>query len=288
MPLHFNFVVLLLLLLPCPSFPIILSPAVTSGIAGVAISTTKTLLKHPLDTITVRLQSSSASSSSSSSSLSPPLPPLPPLQRYLAALTPSPFAGLLPSVLSSIPSSAAFFSIKDTALSHLPPGTPLLQATVLSIGAATPFYWLIRSPFELIKTRAQAGTPLKLPTVKEGYTGLPENIAYAFPADVLKFFAYEALRQTGAGAGVAGSAATMMSQCLTTPLDVVRTRVMVGGGGGEGEDERGYLERLKEIAEKEGVGALGVGMGPRVAKAALSGFVQFVVYDRVVEALGGG
>ncbi|GMI07600.1 hypothetical protein TrRE_jg2747 [Triparma retinervis] len=221
--------------------------AVNSGLAGTAISVTKTIIKHPLDTMTVRIQNRDVGLEPVDLTLSERL------SSYTSALSPSPFAGIIPSVASSIPSAAVFFTIKDTVKNSLlsqPPGSPhldIVTVTILSILAATPFYWAIRTPFESIKTQLQ--TP-----------------------------------------ALAGAGSTMAAQGITTPLDIGRNRIMAygygQGSGGTGTD--GYWGQYKEIMRKEGGGrALWKGAAPRVAKAAVSGAAQFAVYDMVLKIFPG-
>ena len=242
------------------------------------------------------------------------------LSSYSSALTPSPFAGLLPPVLSAIPSAAIFFTIKDTVKNYLlnnpPPTYPhigIVGITIISIFAATPFYWLIRTPFESVKTTLQTADALTTspsgggdkPELSYLYNAFIPNMVYAFPADVLKFCIYEYLTQlptlsppfgTFMNPAVLGAASTMISQGITTPLDLARNRIMCYGygavvskgvSGSDGVDVggvSGYFKVYGDIMDKEGgVKALMKGVGPRIAKASVSGAVQFFVYDLVLK-----
>ena len=143
------------------------------------------------------------------------------------------------------------------------------------------------------------------------YTGYWENILCAYPADVIKFVVYEQL--TGgrknlppSQGALAGAAATAVAQWITTPLDVVRNRIMVeqndidnddpapGLGGGDNNNnnnnnyadapiqpppQRSYVERLVQLARDEGLAGLFAGATPRVGKALLSGAIQFATYE---------
>ena len=172
------------------------------------------------------------------------------------------------------------------------------------MAVALPPYWFIRNPSEVIKTRLQVGAEgfanmstmdeLKVALSKsnstsdalnELYQGYKENIAYSFPADIIKFVVYDYL--TG-GKGkkvlplegaVYGAGATGIAQLLTTPLDVVRNRIMVDSRDNLTScQESNYLDRLGKIAE-EGVQELFTGSSPRIAKAGkflfASMFVQY-------------
>ncbi|GMI31368.1 hypothetical protein TrCOL_g8480 [Triparma columacea] len=129
-------------------------------------------------------------------------------------------------------------------------------------------------------------------------------MVYAFPADVFKFCIYEYLTQlptlsppfdTIMNPACLGAASTMISQGITTPLDLARNRIMCYGygkgeeGGEAGGDVdvggvSGYFKVYGDIMEKEGgTKALMKGVGPRIAKASVSGAVQFFVYDLVLK-----
>ena len=63
--------------------------------------------------------------------------------------------------------------------------------------------------------------------ISELYTGYLENMLYAYPADVIKFVAYESLTKgrkdlSPFEGARAGAISTAIAQLVTTPLDVVR------------------------------------------------------------------
>lgn len=135
------------------------------------------------------------------------------------------------------------------------------------------------------------------------YVGYWENVCYTYPADVLKFVAYE--RFSGgrknlppAEGALYGAAATAVAQFATTPLDVVRNRVMArtpasSTSSDTGDDQSGerkipapsYLESLTKIAKEEGVKGLFAGVSPRVGKAILSGAIQFATYEETKQVI---
>jgi hypothetical protein len=120
-------------------------------------------------------------------------------------------------------------------------------------------------------------------------TYLP-NILYAIPADVSKFLSYELLTdvlfgRTGSGeklgglqGAVAGALAGMISQVCTTPLDVVRTRLMAEKSNGMVGIYK-MVATFQNIQDDEGLLSLFQGSGPRVIRALLSGSLQFFVYE---------
>jgi solute carrier family 25 S-adenosylmethionine transporter 26 len=125
------------------------------------------------------------------------------------------------------------------------------------------------------------------------FTGYWENIFYAYPADVIKFVAYEAITKgrddlSPAEGAQAGAVATAVAQLVTTPLDVVRNRLMTGlDDDGDDDDRkgRGYLESLVSLGRDEGLPGLFAGAGPRVGKAVLSGAIQFATYEETKQSM---
>ena len=73
-------------------------------------------------------------------------------------------------------------------------------------------------------------------------------------------------------AAIGGALAAAAAQSVSTPLDVVRTRVMTGEAAGEGEgggDDAyagvcGVGRCMRDVAEDEGVAALYAGVVPKV------------------------
>lgn len=154
----------------------------------------------------------------------------------------------------------------------------------------------------MLKTQQQAGlvggsaAAVKEAVAREGlaglYRGFGSNVLYAFPTDAIKFVVYEALQRSFTQklnpleSSVCGSAASCVAQLCSTPLDVLRTRIMTtqedgqGEEGGEGEqDSASVLETARAIVEEEGIGKLFSGLAPRLARAVLSGAIQFGSYE---------
>ena len=139
---------------------------------------------------------------------------------------------------------------------------PPLLVTMIAVALAQVPYWIIRNPSEVVKTRQQAeldGFDATVPVLQayqrlyanEGwqgfYTGYWENVIYSYPSDVIKFTCYgywvtafaHAMNHDGGGGGgttsmaptplqgaIVGALVTVLAQYSTTPLDVVRNRLM--------------------------------------------------------------
>ena len=151
-----------------------------------------------------------------------------------------------------------------------------------------------------LQNRHPNGDPTtKNVTLSEGisdlFTGYWENILYAYPADVIKFVAYEAVTKgrkdlSPVEGAQAGALATALAQFVTTPLDVVRNRLMTGkDGSGQSlsiaEKSKGYIESLVTLGQNEGIDGLFAGASPRVGKAILSGAIQFATYEETKQSI---
>jgi len=283
-----------------------LQESISGFISGSAVSTVKTMVKYPLDTATVRLQ----------------MPNTQYTLNNLPMLFSGSFDGIVAPLLSNIPAGAVFFAVKDatkTALKGSDLGLPKWALTSAAVAVALPPYWLIRNPSEVVKTRIQVRADgyyegmstidaFKLALAKadgsnstassgfsELYQGYSENVLYGFPADIIKFVVYDYLSggkgkasvSPGEGA-VYGAMSTGVAQLVTTPLDVLRNRIMAVSKGDQESDEKNlsYIERLVKIAKEEGVEELFAGSTPRVAKAMLSGAIQFATYEETKQKIG--
>jgi len=296
-----------------------------SGIfAGSSLTVTKTLVKYPLDTATVRLQVPSSSSRYDNN----------PMELFKDS-----YNGITAPLLTNIPAGAVFFGVKDSLKPFLNDQfgfLPKWARTSLAVLVAQFPYWVVRNPSEVVKTKQQAGvegfdegvaavdaykrvfedarrnlgtnsstagTAAMAQALRDGfYVGYWENILYAYPADVIKFVCYDLLlggrtskeSLTPLEGAAAGAISTGIAQLLTTPLDVVRNRVMAASRTGaknvdDGDDGRSetttapmpssYADALIRLAREEGLPGLFAGASPRVGKALLSGAIQFATYE---------
>jgi hypothetical protein len=80
------------------------------------------------------------------------------------------------------------------------------------------------------------------------------------------------------------------AQLVTTPLDVIRNRLMTGkdrNGAALSKDElnENYSGALGRLAREEGLKGLFAGATPRVGKAILSGAIQFATYEETKQSI---
>lgn len=270
--------------------------SISSFVAGAALTVTKTLAKYPLDTATVRLQ----------------MPDSTFTVRNPVELLRGCYIGLAIPLITNIPGGAVFYSVKDAIkASLLETGLSEWSRTCIGVAAAQIPYWIVRNPSEVVRTRQQVGLPgyaenvstfeaykrVREARIRESnatgltagldayYSGYWENIYYSFPADVMKFVFYEKLTQgrySRVEEALAGAAATALSQFLTTPLDVVRNRVMAEKAD---DTTTSYVGLLVQIAREEGLKGLFAGATPNVLKALLSGAIQFATYEETKQEI---
>jgi len=171
---------------------------------------------------------------------------------------------------------------------------------------------LIRVPTEVIKTRTQTSTygPLaqsswsaaKLVMTNEGirgfYRGFFSTILREIPFTSLQFPLYEFLKLRLSGAldrrplhayeaAVCGSVSGGVAGALTTPLDVLKTRVMLDLRDPSQHKFPSLASRFKQIYATEGIKALFAGIIPRTLWISAGGAVFLGVYEKAVRILPG-
>lgn len=180
----------------------------------------------------------------------------------------------------------------------------------------------VRVPTEVVKQRAQAGlfggsSLLALKdilvlrgagaggygrVVAELYRGAGITIAREIPFTVLQFTMWESMKEgyaerVAAASGAEkqqvpastsamfGSVAGAIAAGLTTPLDVIKTRVMLARRG-DGNTRTRVKDVVQEIS-KEGAGAFWRGIGPRVMWIGAGGAIFLGSYQWAWNTLEG-
>jgi solute carrier family 25 S-adenosylmethionine transporter 26 len=277
--------------------------SVSGAVAGGALTCTKTLVKYPLDSATVRLQMPNSDYS----------------LKNLVRLFDGGYRGVTVPLVANIPAGAVFFAVKDASKAVMAGwDAPRWVKTFVAVAAAQGPYWLVRNPSEVVKTRQQAGIEgygegvsavdayryTREEAIRNSngtsngledfYLGYWENIIYAYPADVIKFLCYDVLSKgrkdlNPAEGALAGAASTAIAQFFTTPLDVVRNRIMARTDNSQSKQETqsppSYLETLVQLGKQEGLPGLFAGASPRVGKALLSGAIQFATYEETKQQI---
>ncbi|KAJ5802972.1 S-adenosylmethionine mitochondrial carrier protein [Penicillium pulvis] len=191
---------------------------------------------------------------------------------------------------------------KQRAQAGLFGGSSLLALKdILSLRHATP-----QDP----TAQSSATAPVKRgygQVVRELYRGAGITIAREIPFTVLQFTMWESMKEAYANrylrplassaksvtetqipastSAMFGSVAGAIAAGLTTPLDVIKTRVMLARRGGADAPVR-VKQIVREIAQ-EGMGAFWRGIGPRVAWIGIGGAVFLGSYQWAWNTLEG-
>lgn len=264
-----------------PSFLVAL---IAGGLAGTSVDVTL----FPLDTIKTRLQA--------------------PGGFLNAGGFRGIYNGLGAAALGSAPGAALFFSTYETMKVLLATGDQpdaILHMTAASAGEAAAC--LVRVPTEVVKAKMQtSATKLSLQetisaVLKERsgswlsgitgglYRGYGITLFREIPFAMIQFPLYEYMKQawarrqnldqcTPVQAAICGSCSGGLAAGLTTPLDVLKTRLMLGADQ-YGNPYTGVTDVLRRTLATEGQIAMWSGVQPRVMWISIGGFVFFGAYE---------
>jgi solute carrier family 25 S-adenosylmethionine transporter 26 len=277
----------LALLPPPPSF-------LTSLLAGGVAGTTVDVALFPIDTIKTRLQA--------------------PGGFWKAGGVRGIYRGIGAAAAGSAPGAALFFATYERTKATLTTlkrehNVPVSEATVhmtaASLGEVAAC--LVRVPTEVIKAKMQtSATKLSLvatvqATLRERYgTGVLTNLTGGLyrgygmtlfreiPFCMIQFPLYEHGKHSWAEwqgfpttplqAATCGSLSGAVAGAVTTPLDVLKTRLMLGADH-EGVPYQNVRDVWQRTLATEGRGALWHGLQPRVFWISLGGFLFFGAYE---------
>ncbi|XP_058740835.1 S-adenosylmethionine carrier 1, chloroplastic/mitochondrial-like [Vicia villosa] len=253
---------------------------IAGGVAGVAVEAAL----YPIDTIKTRLQVARGG-----------------LKIDFKGL----YSGLAVNLAGSLPASAIFIGVYEPAKQKLLQIFPENLNALAHIAAGTiagAASSLVRVPTEVVKQRIQTGqfkstsSALRLIIANEGFKGLFAGyrsfLLRDLPFDALELCIYEQLR---IGYKVAakrdlndpenamiGAFAAAITGAVTTPLDVIKTRLMVQGTQ---KHYKGICDCVRTIVKEEGPNALFKGMGPRVLWIGIGGSIFFGVLEKTKKTL---
>ena len=165
----------------------------------------------------------------------------------------------------------------------------------------------VRVPTEVVKQRAQAleykSSAAALSAIlqrrqsigsfgvfRELYRGWNITIMREVPFTVIQFPLWEAMKEwrrrtSGSGtiaaldSAIYGSAAGAVAAGLTTPLDVLKTRMMLS------REQQSTIRLLTQILQDSGPRAFFAGTGPRILWISVGGFVFLGSYQLVYNSL---
>lgn len=266
-------------------------PFQSALLAGALAGTTVDLSLFPLDTLKTRLQSSAGFFPSGGFS--------------------GIYRGIGSAVVGSAPGAAFFFCTYETAKGFLraraavPDAVAHMVAASLGEVAAC----AVRVPTEVVKQRAQAGlhggsSRAALAAIlsqrsarglgavwRELYRGWGITVFREVPFTVIQFPLWEAMkswRRKGRRAGedvaaaesaVFGSVAGGISAAATTPLDVLKTRVMLS------KDRVSVAEVFGTMVKQEGLRPFFAGIAPRVTWISIGGAIFLGSYQWAINTM---
>jgi len=258
---------------------LVLVPLIAGGAAGTAVD----VALFPIDTIKTRLQAK---------------------EGFLkAGGFRGVYNGLSAAAAGSAPGGALFFVAyeqfknRGQLLVGGPEGSAAPIVHMTSASLAETVVCLIRVPTENVKQKMQTG---QYSSFSEGvkhifssrglfgfYTGYTTTVLREVPFSFIQFPLYEAFKRKWSVAqgrqvdpwqgACCGSLAGGIAGALTTPLDVVKTRLMTS----KVETEAGMVGTLLKIYREEGLKKLFSGISARVSFICIGGFVFFGAYESV-------
>lgn len=264
----------------------------TALLAGGLAGTTVDLSLFPLDTLKTRLQSSAGF--------------------FPAGGFSGIYRGVGSAVVGSAPGAAFFFCTYESVKSLL--GRPDDAVTHMLAGSAGEIAACsVRVPTEVVKQRAQAGLHggrslaalqailARYPSAgavavwRELYRGWGITVFREVPFTMIQFPIWEGLKAWGrrrpgnrdrrrrqggdvsaVESGLYGSVAGGVAAAVTTPLDVLKTRVMLS------ETRVSVFHVFSQIIRNEGVRPFFAGLAPRVTWISIGGAIFLGSYQSVV------
>ncbi|KAL8907356.1 MAG: hypothetical protein Q9207_001474 [Kuettlingeria erythrocarpa] len=262
-------------------------PFTKALIAGALAGTTVDLSLYPIDTLKTRLQSSAGF--------------------YPSGGFRGIYAGVGSVIVGSAPGAASFFvtyegiksrlrSIREDMSVLSEPVEHMLAASAGEVAACA-----VRVPTEVIKQRAQAAQqPSSMAALryilaqrpkigalgvwKEMYRGWGITIMREVPFTAIQFPLWEGMKAwrrrktdreivTSVESGLYGSVAGAVAAGLTTPLDVLKTRMMLA------RERQAALPLFRSIWKGEGPRAFVAGMGPRIMWISAGGAIFLGSYE---------
>lgn len=217
------------------------------------------------------------------------------------------YRGLLSNMAGSFPAAATFWSVYEaakSASSHLAaPDDDLQQGArhAACAAAADVAVTVVRNPFEVVKQQMQVGMHASTASAvrsifrAEGprgfYAGFFSTVSREIPFDAIEFALYELFKRRRARErqrdlvlwenAALGAIAGGVAAAVTTPLDVVKTRMMTqprlssssSAAAAAAPRYTGWAHAFRTILREEGAGALAAGMGPRVVWISVGGAI---------------
>ncbi|XP_078033911.1 mitochondrial S-adenosylmethionine carrier protein-like isoform X2 [Augochlora pura] len=247
---------------------------VTSLVAGGLAGTSVDIALYPLDTLKTRLQAKHGFKKAGGFS--------------------GLYKGILPVMIGSAPTASLFFVTYETIKNIAQCKVPEKYHTMVHMSAASLSEMaacVIRVPVEVVKQRKQAlvlnKNDLSLRLLYRGYWS---TVFRDMPFSLIQFPLWEFLKKiysskTGKDilpveSAICGAVSGGFSAAITTPLDVIKTRIMLAHKSTNSSHLK-ILYILQDVYKERGLNGLYAGVGPRVMWITLGGFIFFGTYEEV-------
>jgi solute carrier family 25 (mitochondrial S-adenosylmethionine transporter), member 26 len=184
-----------------------MDPLISGALAGFAVD----LALYPLDTIKTRLQSPQGFLRSGG----------------LGGI----YKGMAPALMGSIPSAALFFYAYQAVLNQTEKKIGDYQRVVIASAIAESVASLIRVPVEVIKQKrqvSQTGLHTNSRFLGSFYRGFKSMVIRDVIFSALQFTIWEfCKRDLNLNAAISGAISGSLAGFLTTPIDVLKTRIIL-------------------------------------------------------------
>ena len=263
-----------------------ITASLSGGIAGTSID----LVLFPIDSIKTRLQASSTQKNFIQS-----------------AADISKYKGLASAMAASFPCAATFwlsYEYSKYAIRQLLPTQNIHVQHLIASSIAEVCQAIVRCPFEVVKQNMQIGAfsttsqAVKHIYTEKGfqkgfYAGFTSFVLRDIPFSAIQFPLYELLKMTslrlvassrqqsvehvelpGWVYSVNGAMAGCTSGFLTTPLDVIKTKMMTF------QNQAGVVQQCREIVKAEGVKGMFKGASVRCMYLTIGGSAFFGIYEK--------
>ncbi len=228
------------------------------------------------------------------------------LQAYKSGQTLSfknPYSGLASTMLASFPCAATFWATYMTAKRTFRSALPDLHPAAIHLLAAacgSTATSLVRTPFEVVKQQMQLGLYTSNTQTLKGilahngalglFAGFGSLVMREIPFDAIQFLTYERLKYADYGGGERGVAASLVNGAaagglaafFTTPIDVVKTRLMTQK---KGNRYTGILQAIGLIYKQEGLAGLWSGWKIRMLYITTGGMLFFGTFEAASKSL---
>ena len=218
------------------------------------------------------------------------------------------YAGIGGNLVGVAPATAMFMAVYEPVKAAALERTDASTAWIAHVAAAASAGFassILRVPTEVVKQRMQLGqfpgptAAVRQILAKEGlrkglYAGYGAFLLRDLNFDIIEFVSYEQFkiayksqvlrgeRELNAGEGaMLGAGAGGLTGVVTTPLDVIKTRLMTQGTSGT---YKGAVDCAAKIIKTEGAGALMRGWAPRLMWISIGGSIFFGVLEQAKQA----